>query len=91
MSPHTSDASRPSPPLGCRRRYLLNPLLPVGAPALKRRGTGYGNDALKAKQAIDKTRRAALKPPPGTIAPKKNPSGRRLTEREAAATRGGTQ
>eukprot|EP00966_Prymnesium_polylepis_P312517 7221772-Prymnesium_polylepis.1 len=53
-----------------------------------RKGTRYGNDALKAKRSTEKKRRDALKPPPGTVVPVKNPSGRRMSEkhlRKAAA------
>ena len=62
--------------------YLLNPLLEAGAEALKRKGTGYGNDALKAKRSTEKKRRVALKPPPGTVVPVKNLSGRRMSEKQ---------
>ena len=62
--------------------YLLNPLLPVGATAPKRRGTGLGNDALKGKKSNHKKQREALKPPPGTVVPKQNVSGRRMSEKQ---------
>ena len=60
--------------------YLLNPLQPVNAPKLKLKGTGYGNDALKAKRAGEKKRRVAAAPPQGTMVPTKNASGARLSE-----------
>ena len=74
--------------------YLLNPLQPVNAPKLKLKGTGYGNDALKAKRTGERKRRAAVAPPQGTVVPKKNASGARLSEtqlRKRAAPSGGAQ
>ena len=60
--------------------YLLNPLLPVGAPAPKMtRAKGYGNDALKAKRATNGKRKADAAPPPRCVVPKLNTkTGRRL-------------
>ena len=60
--------------------YLLNPLQPINAPKLKLTGTGYGNDALKAKRAAHKKLRAAAAAPRGTVVPKKRASGARLSE-----------
>ena len=62
--------------------YLLNPLLPVGAKAPKRRGTGYGLEALKAKKKGQAVRKANLRPAPGAVPATKNKSGKRLSEKQ---------
>ena len=66
--------------------YLLNPLLPFGAPLPpKRRGTGYGNDALKVKRKGEGKRKAEAAPPLSSKVVKVNKTGRRKTPAQLRA------
>ena len=62
--------------------YLLNALVEPGGEAAKRRGTGYGNDALKVKKSTHTKERKAAAPPPRIAVPKPTKSGGRRTERQ---------
>jgi hypothetical protein len=57
--------------------YLLNPLLPIGAPAPKRRDKGYSNDALKAKRKVNGKRKAETAPPLASKVVQVSKTGRR--------------